>query len=186
MSVSTVDVSATGVLVHAPILRTHTLWWRDERACEVTAQALARSRSIGNACLHLQGDLGAGKTTFARALLRSLGVQGRIKSPTYALLEPYDVAGLSIAHMDLYRLENPQAWACAGLRDVLAAPGLKLIEWPERAAPLLPVPDLTILLTVVDDTSRRVALHAHSAIGTALLAALPASPDADPSAEQAS
>jgi tRNA threonylcarbamoyladenosine biosynthesis protein TsaE len=141
---------------------------------------------MGNACLHLQGDLGAGKTTFARALLRALGVRGRIKSPTYALLEPYDVAGLCIAHLDLYRLESPQAWGSAGLRDVLAAPGLKLIEWPERAAPLLPAPDLTLSLSVVDDTSRRVAMHAHSTIGMALLDALPPNPNADPSVEQAS
>jgi tRNA threonylcarbamoyladenosine biosynthesis protein TsaE len=186
LSFPTVDVSANAVLVHAPILRTHSLLWRDERDCEVTAQALARSRVIGNACLHLQGDLGAGKTTFARALLRALGVQGRIKSPTYALLEPYDVAGLSIAHMDLYRLDDPQAWASAGLRDVLAAPGLKLIEWPERAAPLLPTPDLTLMLSVVDETSRRVVLHAHTTAGTAMLTALSPNPASGSAAEQAS
>jgi tRNA threonylcarbamoyladenosine biosynthesis protein TsaE len=184
LSVPTVDVSANGVFIHAPILRTRTLLWRDERDCEVTAQALARSSAIGNACLHLHGDLGAGKTTFARALLRALGVQGRIKSPTYALLEPYEVAGLSIAHMDLYRLDDPQAWASAGLRDVLAAPGLKLIEWPERAAPLLPAPDLTLLLSLVDDASRRVVLHAHSPIGTALLTALSTGPTSGLTAEQ--
>lgn len=147
--------------------------WRDELGCADTARALARSSAIGNACIHLQGDLGAGKTTFARALLRALGVEGRIKSPTYALLEPYTAAGLSIAHLDLYRLNTPEEWASAGLRDVLAAPGLKLIEWPERAAPLLPTPDLTACLSVIDDTVRDVVLHAHTATGDALLNALP-------------
>ena len=77
----------------------------------------------------LEGDLGAGKTTFTRHLLQALGVQGRIKSPTYAVMESYDV-GWPVAHFDFYRFSDPQEWEDAGFRDVFASPGLKVCEWP--------------------------------------------------------
>ncbi len=141
---------------------------------------MGASPAIQNALVALQGPLGAGKTTFARALLQSLGVQGRIKSPTYALLETYEVQALCIAHLDLYRMNQPREWETAGLRDTVAAPGLKLVEWPERALGYLPQPDLTLSIEVLGDVEggdeaaappRRVTLQAHSASGESLMAA---------------
>lgn len=158
--------------LHSPILRTHTIAWPDVAACEALARDLAKGADIGRAFMALRGPLGAGKTTLARALLRALGVQGRIKSPTYALLEPYDVGGLSIAHIDLYRMNSPDEWPTSGLRDTMAAEGLKLVEWPERAGAWLPQPDMTLTIQVMDDdseghpeASRTVTLDAHTALG---------------------
>ena len=114
------------------------------RVAEVIARLLPQNPNLR---IYLQGNLGAGKTTFVRALLRNLGVQGRIKSPTYALVESYDLPGGppdSACHFDLYRLENPQEWLDSGLEEELLAPGLRLIEWPDKAAPLLPTPDLVM------------------------------------------
>ena len=116
--------------------------------------------------------MGAGKTTLVRHLLRALGVQGRIKSPTYAVVEPYSLPGLDIWHFDFYRFNDPREWEDAGFRDIFASPGLKLAEWPDKAAGVLPLPDLEIRLEVDPDQSRTVALHAQSAIGMALLQAL--------------
>jgi len=126
--------------------------------------------------LHWQGDLGSGKTTFVRHLLRALGVSGRIKSPSYAIIETYHLdessrwgAGLDAVHADFYRFINPQEWEDAGLRELFAQPGLKLVEWPEKAAGLLPMPDLELHLEILSDCQRRVRLCAHSALGLRLL-----------------
>ena len=97
-------------------------------------------------CVHLNGDLGAGKSTLARALLRSLGVTGKIKSPTYALLEPYDSAHGLLLHVDLYRLTEPAELEYLGLDSLFADAKLMLIEWPEKAGALLPAADLNISL----------------------------------------
>ncbi len=139
------------------------------------AAALALSPALANATLTLHGDLGAGKTTFVRHLLRALGVTGRIKSPTYAVVEPHRAPaapawpdGLSVSHFDFYRFGDPREWEDAGLRELFADAGLKLVEWPEKAQGLMPVPDLSIEL-VAQDESRHVTLKAHSAIGLALL-----------------
>jgi tRNA threonylcarbamoyladenosine biosynthesis protein TsaE len=158
--------------------------WADEAATAAAGAALAARPALIDAFIELHGPLGAGKTTFVRHLLRALGVTGRIKSPTYALLEPYGVqrgngthpggtpAGgtLSISHLDFYRLDDPREWSDAGLRDIFAAPGLKLVEWPERAAGLLPVPDLVLDIQPEDDQSRRVRVQALTARGRELLA----------------
>ena len=115
------------------------------------------SRALVDAFITLEGPLGAGKTTFARHLLRSLGATGRIKSPTYALLEPYDLPRLKASHFDFYRFNDPREWIDAGLRDVFAQPGLKLAEWPDKAGALLPVPDLSCTShrkTMAGETSR--------------------------------
>ena len=156
-------------LPHAPILGTRQLDWPDEAACERFARDLAGRAALRNAIIELHGTLGAGKTTFARHLLRALGVQGRIKSPSFAVVEPYAVQGLDIAHCDFYRFADPREWEDAGLRDLFAAPGLKLVEWPEKAAALLPVPDLRLFIDIVDDDHRRVRLEACSARGLELL-----------------
>ena len=124
---------------------------------------------LRDAYVELRGDLGAGKTTFVRHLLRALGVSGRIKSPTYTVLEPYSLPGLEISHFDFYRFADPREWEDAGFRDVFAAPGLKLAEWPQKAEPLLPLPDLRLHIEVIDETQRKVTLQALTPRGVELL-----------------
>jgi len=145
---------------------------RDESATQALAAALAAQPAVRNAVIELHGDLGAGKTTFVRHLLRALGVQGRIKSPTYAVVEPHELPGLNIWHFDFYRFSDPREWEDAGLRDLFASPGLKLAEWPEKAAGLLPVADLALTLRVLDDESRHLTLAAQTPAGAALLRGL--------------
>jgi tRNA threonylcarbamoyladenosine biosynthesis protein TsaE len=151
-----------------------SLLWPTEAATQAWASALARKPQLHNATIELHGDLGAGKTTLVRHLLRALGVQGRVKSPSYAVVEPHEVATpsgpLAISHFDFYRFTDPREWEDAGFRDIFTAPGLKLIEWADNARAALPVPDLAIYITAHDDDSRSVQLHAHTATGTVLLA----------------
>ncbi|MBC7610945.1 MAG: tRNA (adenosine(37)-N6)-threonylcarbamoyltransferase complex ATPase subunit type 1 TsaE [Polaromonas sp.] len=163
---------------HLPIVK--SIAWHDEAATEAFAQDLATRPAIGNALIELRGDLGAGKTTFVRHLLKALGVQGRIKSPTYAVVEPYTLSTmgtgdtLNIWHFDFYRFNDPREWEEAGFRDIFASPGLKLVEWPEKAGEYLPQPDLLITIdTQTDeqtDESRKVTLCARTAAGAKLLA----------------
>jgi tRNA threonylcarbamoyladenosine biosynthesis protein TsaE len=155
---------------HEAIVESRVL--RDESDTQALAAALAAQPAIRNACIALHGELGAGKTTFVRHLLRALGVSGRIKSPTYAVVEPHEVPGLAIWHFDFYRFSDPREWEDAGFRDLFASPGLKLAEWPEKAAGLLPLADLAITLQVQPDESRRVTLRAQTAAGAALLRGL--------------
>ncbi len=96
------------------------------------------------AVIELRGPLGAGKTTFVRHLLQAMGVTGRVKSPTYAVLEAYELPECSVWHFDFYRFNDPQEWEDAGFRDIYAGAGLKIAEWPEKAEGLLPAPDLRI------------------------------------------
>jgi tRNA threonylcarbamoyladenosine biosynthesis protein TsaE len=162
---------------HALIVKTIT--WQDEACTQAFAQALARQPAIGRALIELQGDLGAGKTTFTRHLLKSLGVQGRIKSPTYAVVEAYTLspselpAGhngpLAIWHFDFYRFNDPREWEEAGFRDIFASPGLKLVEWPEKAGAHLPPPDLMIHLDMLADDSRLITLTAYTPTGAELI-----------------
>ena len=166
----------------------HECVWGDEVATQIFAQSLAASPHIRNAFIALQGELGAGKTTFVRHLLRALGVPGRIKSPTYAVVESYEVGAqldgqggsnrlnhinhFNIWHFDFYRFSDPREWADAGFRDLFASPGLKLAEWPQNVAGQLPTPDLALNLTVLPDESRGVSVTAHSDTGLALLRAV--------------
>ena len=137
---------------HPPILGTRLLRWTGEADCAAFAQGLAAGPAIAQALVELHGTLGAGKTTFVRHLLRALGVQGRIKSPTYAVVEPYELPGGGMAaHFDFYRFDDPREALDAGLRDTLAEAGLRLVEWPEKAAGLLPVPDLRLLIAIADN-----------------------------------
>ncbi|MGE0330970.1 MAG: tRNA (adenosine(37)-N6)-threonylcarbamoyltransferase complex ATPase subunit type 1 TsaE [Ramlibacter sp.] len=157
---------------HPPIVETappHVLAWATEDDTRAFAQRLAASPALRNAFIELHGDLGAGKTTLVRHLLRALGVAGRIKSPTYAVVEPHEVPGLAIWHFDFYRFTDPREWEDAGFRDVFASPGLKLAEWPQNAAPVLPVADLVIRLQVQADDARTATLSAHTPTGRALL-----------------
>jgi tRNA threonylcarbamoyladenosine biosynthesis protein TsaE len=156
------------------ILETRRLRWPDEQACEAFAAALARAPGLMNAYLELHGSLGAGKTTLTRHLLRALGVSGRIKSPSYTVMESYRVDAGEISHFDFYRFNDPREWEDAGFRDVFTRPGLKIAEWPEKAQGMLPAADLRVEIEMEADESRRVTLQAGTALGRQLLEALPA------------
>jgi tRNA threonylcarbamoyladenosine biosynthesis protein TsaE len=172
-----------------------TLIWSHEADTQAFARRLAALPGVRQAFIELQGDLGAGKTTFVRHLLRELGVQGRIKSPTYAVVEPHEARQedgepvLRIWHFDFYRFNDPREWEEAGFRDLFASPGLKLAEWPDKAQGMLPTPDLVLQLQVLgpDNESenagaedaeeappapRQVVLTAATPLGQALLEAL--------------
>ena len=156
-------------LQHPPILGTSRATWADAAACARDAGRLARAPALRDAFVELEGSLGAGKTTFVRHLLHALGVAGRIKSPTYAVVETYELDRLAISHFDFYRFDDPQEWEDAGLRDVFGAAGLKLVEWAAKAWPLLPLPDLRVTITPHDGTIRAVRYDAMTPLGLQLL-----------------
>ncbi|MDR2926192.1 MAG: tRNA (adenosine(37)-N6)-threonylcarbamoyltransferase complex ATPase subunit type 1 TsaE [Azoarcus sp.] len=95
----------------------------------------------------LEGDLGSGKTTLVRGILRALGYAGTVKSPTYTLIEPYAVSKITLYHFDFYRLATPEEFLEAGLDEYFSSAGICLVEWPRQALPYLPPPDLVITLT---------------------------------------
>ncbi len=103
--------------------------------------------------INLSGDLGAGKTALVRAMLRELGVQDSVKSPTFALLEPYTVSSLDFYHFDFYRLKDPVEFGETGFRELFGPGRICAVEWPERAGPRLPTADISIALTVDGDSS---------------------------------
>ena len=152
------------------------LLWQDEVQTCAFARSLA-DRLLGlspaaGALIELRGDIGAGKTSLVRHLLGALGVKGRIKSPTYAVVETYTLEGvtpLSIWHFDFYRFNDPDEWEEAGFREMFASTGLKLVEWPEKAGGHLPAPDLALHIDVLPDQSRRVILKACTPAGRALI-----------------
>ncbi|MFP5358482.1 MAG: tRNA (adenosine(37)-N6)-threonylcarbamoyltransferase complex ATPase subunit type 1 TsaE [Gammaproteobacteria bacterium] len=132
----------------------------DEQATRALGAWLAqRLRALPGAVIYLEGPLGAGKTTLARALLHGLGVEGPVKSPTYTLVEPYEAAGRRILHLDLYRLNDPLEFDNLGLADDPPTRSLWLVEWPSRAAELLPPADVLVQLQLAG-SARRVQLQA--------------------------
>ncbi len=155
------------------ILETRFERWPDTAACAASAAALAERPGLLSASIELHGPLGAGKTSFARHLLQALGVVGRIKSPTYALMEPYRIVQHGVAadgwHFDFYRFDDPQEWEDAGFREIFANPGLKVVEWPEKAEGLLPDADLRIRIEPVGDAAREVRFEAGTALGAELV-----------------
>ncbi|MDN7741066.1 MULTISPECIES: tRNA (adenosine(37)-N6)-threonylcarbamoyltransferase complex ATPase subunit type 1 TsaE [Burkholderia] len=137
----------------------------------VRAERLA-ANAFDGLQIQLLGDLGAGKTTLVRAILRGLGHAGRVRSPTYTLVEPYALeradGELAVHHFDLYRFSDPAEWADAGFREYFNAGAICLVEWPQQAGTLLGVPDLVFALDV-DGEGRRLVARAYSASGNACL-----------------
>ena len=150
-----------------------TLRLPDEDSTAKLAGAVARCLEPGF-LLYLSGDLGAGKTAFTRALLRALGHTGRVRSPTFTLMEPYNLSSFELYHFDFYRLDTADAWRDAGFDEYLGGNGVAVIEWPERAAGSLPGPDLRLRLGF-DDASpeaRIAELEAGGDRGCACLKAI--------------
>jgi tRNA threonylcarbamoyladenosine biosynthesis protein TsaE len=134
-------------------------------------EALATGAAPGRV-LFISGDLGAGKTTLVRGLLRGLGYAGRAKSPTYALVEPYSFSRLDLYHFDFYRFKDRSEWLNSGFREHFNPGSFCVVEWPEKAGDLLSPPDLQIRLDF-DGEARRARLEARSAAGEAWLSSLP-------------
>ncbi|NEX20868.1 tRNA (adenosine(37)-N6)-threonylcarbamoyltransferase complex ATPase subunit type 1 TsaE [Thiorhodococcus mannitoliphagus] len=126
--------------------------------------------------LYLEGDLGAGKTTLTRGLLHGLGHLGPVRSPTYTLIEPYRLTGLSLYHLDLYRLGDPEELDYLGLRDLLGQDALWVVEWPGRGLGFLPKPDLLIQIRY-EGQGRLLTVTARTAAGEAALGRLRNLPD---------
>lgn len=131
-------------------------------------------RAVGRQGLvFLHGDLGTGKTTLVRGFLRARGHQGAVKSPTYTLIEPYELPSGRVYHLDLYRLADPEELEYLGLREILAEDAVLLVEWPERGRGWLPPPDLELHLAyAADGSARRIELDARTPAGEAMLSRL--------------
>lgn len=119
----------------------------------------------GGGLVFLQGDLGTGKTTLCRGLLRALGYAGAVKSPTFTLIEPYLINGQAIIHFDLYRLGHPEELHYLGAEEYFETTNLCVVEWPEKGHGYLPQQDLLVTLTYNNHTERRAAITAYSAKG---------------------
>ncbi len=142
----------------------------DESEMVALGQQLGRAFAQYPAALtvHLLGDLGAGKTTLTRGILRAFGHAGAVKSPTYTLVEAYEFATRTVYHFDLYRLGDPEELEYMGIRDYFSANNVSLIEWPARGEGVLPAPELVIDISVAG-AGRRLDLHTHSTAFAALL-----------------
>jgi tRNA threonylcarbamoyladenosine biosynthesis protein TsaE len=144
----------------------------DEAATLALGAALSHGLVPG-LLVYLHGELGAGKTTLVRGALRALGHEGRVKSPTYALVELYTVSRLHLHHFDFYRFQDPREWNEAGFRDSFNGRNVSLVEWPEKAAGMLPPADLDIMLAL-QDAGRVATLRANTPAGASCLEALAA------------
>lgn len=144
-----------------------TLQLADEAATLNLGARLASSLKPG-LTIYLHGDLGAGKTTMVRGLLHAMGHEGKVKSPTYTLVEPYVISGIYVYHFDLYRFNDPEEWEAAGFRDYFNPESVSLVEWPEKARELLPDADIDIYLKVQGE-GREVLLNANTTSGKACL-----------------
>jgi tRNA threonylcarbamoyladenosine biosynthesis protein TsaE len=156
-----------------------TTYLDNEAATAALGASLARALTPGLA-IHLHGELGAGKTALTRALLHAAGHEGHVKSPTYTLVEPYSVmlAGeeTEVFHFDLYRLASAEEFLDAGFREYFNSHSVCIVEWPEKAQPVLPSPDIDVTLTVAGE-GREVELQALSDQGNACLERLTFAPN---------
>ena len=151
-------------------VQTRTIDLVDEAATLALGARLAGALGAGMR-IYLYGELGTGKTTMVRGLLRALGYQGSVKSPTYSLVELYVISGLYLYHFDFYRFNDPNEWFEAGFDEYFDSDSVCLVEWPQQAANLLPAADLTVTLTLADD-ARRALVGALSARAESALALL--------------
>ena len=145
-----------------------TRFLSDEAATLAFGAKLAKVLTPGLA-IYLDGELGAGKTTLVRGVLRGLGYAGNVKSPTYTLVELYTVSSLYLYHFDFYRFADPQEWVDAGFREHFNPDTVCFVEWPEKAGVFLPTPDLRIVLSVVDE-GRSLQIKAETEAGKKCLA----------------
>ncbi len=145
----------------------------DPESTERIGAALA-SALAGGMVVTLEGDLGTGKTTLVRGVVRALGAVGAVKSPTYNLVEHYPFSSLYLYHFDFYRFADPSEWETAGLAECFRSDSACLVEWPERVGGLLPVADVELLLTygADSDAGRYLDISAHTAAGERCLAAI--------------
>ena len=143
---------------------------KNEEATVAMGAMLANALGNG-AVVFLHGDLGAGKTTFTRGVIQGFGHQGKVKSPTYTIVEPYELAEHSIYHFDLYRLADPEELEFMGIRDYFASSAICLIEWPEKGGLLLAEPDLEITLEYVDE-QRKISIMGSTEKGQSIVAKL--------------
>lgn len=146
---------------------TYSIELADEVAQVAFGQRLGQACK-GEALIFLQGTLGMGKTTLTRGILQAYGYTGAVKSPTYTLVEPYQLAEAQVFHFDLYRLADPEELEYIGIRDYFASPALSVIEWPDKGAGILPQPDIELTL-VKKDAGRQASLVAKTQLGAAIL-----------------
>lgn len=152
-----------------------TLDLADETATLQFAAILAKAL-VPNFVIYLHGDLGAGKTTLVRGVMHALGFAGKVKSPTYTLVEMYEIelqpnSKCHLYHFDLYRFNDEEEWNAAGFRDYFNARSVCIIEWPEKAQQVLPTPDIDIVFSI-QSIGRKIQIIAHSVLGQQCLQAI--------------
>ena len=147
-----------------------TLYLADEQAMSDFGARIALV-TAGHGLIFLEGNLGMGKTTLSRGIIRGLGHDGAVKSPTFTLVEPYEIGEVRAFHFDLYRLVDPEELEFLGIRDYFEDDALCLIEWPDKGAGFLPKPDLTITISP-QDSGRSLTILSQGSRGEAWCAAL--------------